>query len=121
MLSQLLKVNPPSTEPQFSDNDEVRLINNAFVYTSRDAKLATTGGCDLEHNKYVGESSAIMRLLTGKGEDLGSYFDKIDAIVIENASLKQILNINYIIDVNRRKEAQLLLETFSGFYRTFKK
>ena len=44
------------------NNDSIRLINNAFAYTFKEALLATTGGSDLEHNNYVGQGSTIMRL-----------------------------------------------------------
>ena len=35
-----------------------------------------TGGSELEHNKYVGQVSAIMRLLPSKDSDLSPSFDK---------------------------------------------
>ena len=52
------------------------MIKNAFAYCLREGRLATTGGADLEHNKYVGQVSTIMRLLTSRDSDLSSCFDK---------------------------------------------
>ena len=49
-----------------------RLINKALAFCFKEAKLATTGGSDLKHNKYVGQDSTIMRLLTSEDGDLSS-------------------------------------------------
>ena len=38
----------------FADGDVIRIMNNAFTYCFKEARLATTGGTNLEHNKYVG-------------------------------------------------------------------
>ena len=50
----------------------------AFAYCSNEAKLSTTGGGDIEHKKFVGEVSKILRFLASKDGDLVSHFDKID-------------------------------------------
>ena len=39
---------------------------------------------DLEDNKYVGQVSTFMRLLTSKENDLSSYFDKNGESVLNN-------------------------------------
>ena len=54
----------------------IRLVNNAFAFCFKEATLTTTGGMEIEHNKYVGPVSTIMRLLTSEDGDLSSYFDK---------------------------------------------
>ena len=60
-------------------NDEaIRLTNNAFVYTFKETRLATTGGSDREHKKYVGQLSTNMKLLTSKYEDSLTYFGKFN-------------------------------------------
>ena len=62
----------------FFDDNAIRLTNNALVSVFKEARLATTSGSDLEHNKFVGQISTIMRYLTSKDEDLLSQFDKIN-------------------------------------------
>ena len=57
--------------------EALRLINNAFAYSVREARLATTGGSDLEHNKYVEDFSTIIKLITNKDDDLLFRFDNL--------------------------------------------
>jgi len=52
------------------DNEAIRLTNNAFAYAFKEARLSTTSGSDLEHNKFVGQVSTILRTLTSKDGDL---------------------------------------------------
>ena len=42
-------------------------------------RLSTTAGSDLEHNKFVGQVSTLMRCLTSKDGDLLSQFDNVNA------------------------------------------
>ena len=58
------------------DADVNGLVNNAFAYCFKEARLSTTGGSDIEHKKYCGQVSTIMRALTNKDGDLLSRFDK---------------------------------------------
>ena len=58
------------TAGAFTNASKIRLTNNALAYCFKEARLSTTGGSDLEHNKYVGQVSTIMRLLTSKDSDL---------------------------------------------------
>ena len=60
------------------NGDATRLVNNAFAYCFKEARSSTTGGSDIEHNKYLGQVSTIMEALTSKDGDLLSHFDKID-------------------------------------------
>ena len=60
------------------DADVSRLVNNAFAYCFQQARLSTTGRSDIEHNKYCGQVTIIMRVLTSKVRDLLSRFDKND-------------------------------------------
>ena len=62
----------------FTNNSALRLTNNAFAYCFKEARLSITSGSDLEHNKYVGQISTIMRVLTSKDSDLLSQFDNIN-------------------------------------------
>ena len=43
----------------------------------QEAVLATTSGSSLEHNKFVGQISILIRVLTSKDGDLLSQFDNI--------------------------------------------
>ena len=64
------------TAGAFTNASNIRLINNALVYCFKEARMSTTRGSDLEQNKYVGQFSTIMRLLTSKDSDFSSCFDK---------------------------------------------
>ena len=77
----------------FVDGDVINLVNNAFAYCFNEARLSTTGGSDIEHNKYVGQESTFLRALTSKDGGLLSHFDKIDEFQaeIENTSLRHHL------------------------------
>ena len=99
------------------------MVNNAFAYCFKEATITTTGGMEIEHNKYVGPVSTIMRLLTSKDGDLSSYLDRNDESVRDNDNpLKQILINNHAQEVNKgRVTGQLALEHIFGFCKTFKK
>ena len=62
----------------FTKNSHIRLTNNAFAYYFKEARLGVTSGSDLEHNKYVGQVSTIMRKLFSKDGDLLSQLEKIN-------------------------------------------
>ena len=105
----------------FTEASVIRLVSNAFAYTFKEATLSTTGGSEIEINKYVGPISTIMRVLTSKDGDLISCFDKIDG-QINNTSLKQRLIDNHATEANKGKIiGQLPLEHIFGFCKTFKK
>ena len=99
------------------------MINNAFAYTFKAVRLATTDESDLEHNKFAGTISTIMRMLTNKDSDLSYYFDKTGENTLDNnTTLKQKLINNYDINPNKGKiKCQKALENISGFRKTFKK
>ena len=117
------KVVAAPADPNFTNADQIRLINNAFAFCFSQATLSTTGGMDIEDIKYVGQVSTIMRLLTSKDADLSSYFDKNGESVIDNNNtLKQILINNHDIEVNKgRVKGHLALENIFGFCKTFEK
>ena len=52
----------------FDNNSRIRLTNNGLAYVFQEAVLATTSGSNLEHNKFVGQTSTIMRVLIVKME-----------------------------------------------------
>ena len=51
------------------------MVYHASADCFKKGRLATTAGSDLEPNKYVGQISTILRMLTNKISDLSSYFD----------------------------------------------
>ena len=82
------------------------------------------GGYDIEHNKYCGQISTIIRALASKDGDFLSHFDKIDESEVENehTSLHHHLINNHDVDANKGKiKGQLPLEHIFGFCRVFKK
>ena len=113
----------------FTNNSAIRLTNNGFAYCFKEARLGVTSGSDLEHNKYVGQISTIMRVLTSNDADLLSQFDNINEgngdADINSTSLKKMLIDNHDIvgqEVNKGKiKGQLALENIFGFCKTFKK
>ena len=60
----------------FVDDTPIRLTINGFAYVFQEARLSTSTS-DLEHNKYVGQISTIMRVLSSRDGDLLSQFDTI--------------------------------------------
>ena len=110
------------TTGAFTNASNIRLIKNALAYCFKEARFSTPGGSYLEHIKYVGQVSTIMRLLTCKDSDLSSCFDKSgESALNDNNVLKRIL-INNHVDVNKGKHrGRLELEHFFGFCKTFTK
>ena len=108
----------------FEDDNSVliRLVNNAFAFCFREASIKSTGGHEIELNKFVGQTSTMMRLLTSKDGDLSTCFDKVNENNINNTSLKEILIDNHTVRANNCKiVGQLPLEHIFGFCKTFKK
>ena len=110
----------------FDNNSRIRLSNNGLAYVFQEAVLATTSGSNLEHNKFVGQISTIVRVLTSKDGDLLSQFDNINEgnknDDFDSTSLKQMLIDNHEDDADRGKiKAQLAHEQIFGFCKSFKK
>ena len=112
-----------NTAGNFTNASVIRLVNNAFAFCFKEASITTTGGMDIEVDKYVGPVSTIMRMLTSKDGDLSSYFDKNGESVLDNDNpLKKILINNHAVEANKgRIKGQLALEHIFGFCKTFKK
>ena len=73
-----------NTAGNFTNASAIRLVKNSFAFCFKEGTLATTGGMEIEVNKYVGPVSTIMRMITSKDGDLSSYFDKNGESVIDN-------------------------------------
>ena len=62
----------------FDNNSPIRITNNGLAHAFQGAVLATTSGSILEHIKFVGQISTLIRVLTSKDGDLLSQFDNIN-------------------------------------------
>ena len=62
----------------FHYDDAIRLINNAYAFCFKEARLSTTIGSTIEHNKFCGQVSTIMKMISNKDGDLLSQFDNIN-------------------------------------------
>ena len=113
----------------FDEDSPIRLTNNGFAFVFQEARLSTSK-TDLEHNKYCGQISTIMRVVSSRDADLLS-FDNINEEIganeaatsdkIRSTSLNKMLITNHE-DANRRKiKGQLPLEHIFGICKTFKK
>ena len=96
----------------------------------QEARLSTTT-TDLEHNKYCGQISTIMRVVSSRDGDLLSLFDNINEEIganeaatsdnIRNTSLNKMLITNHEAANRGKIKGQLPLEHIFGFCKTFKK
>ena len=106
------------------DGDDIRLVNNAFAYCFKEARLSISRGSDFEQNKYVGQVFIIMRALASKDGVSLSHFDKIDERQSEigNTSLIYLLINNLDVAGNKGKiKGQLLLERILDFVKHLKR
>ena len=117
----------------FHHNDPIRLVNNAFALCFKEAHLSTTLGSDIETNKFCGQVSTIMRVISNKDGDLLSQFDNIneyDIPVLEKltdfppqvrSTPHEKMLLNNHTDANKGKiKGYLYLEDFFGFCKGFK-
>ena len=90
------------------------MTNNALAYCFKEASLGISSGSDLEHNKYVGPISTIVRVLTSKDGDLLAQFDNINEgngnADFDCTSLKQMLINNHDLANKGKIRGQLALE-----------
>ena len=47
----------------FHNNNASRLLNNGFAFCFKEARLSTTIGSDIEHNKFCGQVSTFMKVI----------------------------------------------------------
>ena len=122
-----------SDTTNFHIEDPIRLVNIAFAFCFKEARLSTTLGSDIETNKFCGEASTIMNVISNKDDDILSQFGNINEIDIPlleriNDLSTQIRStphqkelIDNHIDANKGKiKGYLNLDLF-GFCKTFKK
>ena len=71
-----------SNSTSFHYDNPIRLVNNAFAFCFKGARFSTTLGSDIEINKFCGQVSTIMKVISSKDGYLLSQFDKISEIDI---------------------------------------
>ena len=119
----------------FHYDDPSRSIKNAFAFCFKGARLSTTIGSDIEHNKISGQVSFIMKVISNKDGGLLSLFDNVNENEIpildilnisppqirDSPQQKMLIN-NHQTDANKgRYKGQLCLEDTFGFCKSFKK
>ena len=62
----------------FHFEDPIRLVNNGYAFCFKEARLSTTVGSDIEHDKFCGQVSTIMKVISNKDDDLLSHFGNIN-------------------------------------------
>ena len=62
----------------FDYDDPIRLVNNAFAFCFKEPPLKTTIGGDIEINKFCGQISTNMKVISNRDGDLLSQFDNIN-------------------------------------------
>ena len=118
----------------FHEGDHIRLVRNPVAFCFKQARLSTTIGGDIEHNKFCGQVSAIMKMISNKDADLLSQIDNINEIDIP--LLEKLINLPpQILDTPHQKmliknhtdankgeiKGILFLEDNFGFCKSFKK
>ena len=119
----------------FHNDDPIRLVNFVFAFCCKEARLSTTIGTDIEHNKVCGQVSTIMKVISIKYGELLSQFDNFKENDIPNLErmaklppqtrdtpqLKKLIN-NYDSDANKGKiKGYLYLEDIFAICKSFKK
>ena len=54
---------------RFDYDDPKRLLNNAFAFCFKEARISTTIGSDIEHNNTCGQVSTFMKVISNKDSD----------------------------------------------------
>ena len=70
----IVRKNDPT---KFHIEDPIRLVNNGFAFCFNEARLSTTIGSDIEHNKFCGQVSTNTKVISNKDGDLLSQFGNI--------------------------------------------
>ena len=109
-------------------------MNIPYAFCFKKACLSTTTGSDIEHNKFCGQVSTIMKVISNEDGDLSSQIDNINEN--DKPVLERLLNlrpqirdtshlkilINNHTDASKGKiKGYLHLEDIFEFCRTFKK
>ena len=114
--------------------DPITLVNNGFAFCFKEARLSTTIGSDIKLNKFCGQISTIMTVISNRDDHLLSQFGNInenDIPFLERlvdlppqirSTPQQKMFIDDHNDPNKGKsKGYLFLEDIFGFCKTFKK
>ena len=123
-----------SDTTNFHIEDPIRLVNIGYAFCFKEARLSTNIGSDIEHNKFCGQVSTIMKVLSKKDDDLLYQFGKINEndipLLERSADLPpqirstphQKMSKDNHLDADKGKiKGYLYLEDIFGFCKTFKK
>ena len=118
----------------FHREDPFRLVNNGYAFCFKEARLSSTIGSDIEHNKFCSQISTIVKVISNKDDGLLSQFGTINENDIPHferltdlppqirSTPHQKILIDNHTDPNKGKiKGYLFLEDFFGFCKTFKK
>ena len=106
------------------NGNAIRLVNKAFAHCFKGIRISTTGSSYIQHNKFVGQISFVMRVLKHNDGDLLSHCDEIDEseAEIENTSLHHHLINNHDIAANKKNSKVISpLDIFLDFVKDFEK
>ena len=62
----------------FHRENPSRLVNNAFAFCFKEARLSNTNSSNIENDKFCEQVSTIMKIISNKTGDMLSQFDNID-------------------------------------------
>ena len=112
----------------------IRLVNNGYAFCCKEARLSTSIGSDIEHNKFCGQRSTIMKVISNKDDDLLSQFGKInenDIPILERLAnlppqIRSTPHQKKLIDNHTNSDkgkikGQIYLKDIFVFCKTFKK
>ena len=117
----------------FHTDDPIGLVNNAFAFCFKEARLTKSIGVDFEINRFCGQISTIMRAISNKDGDLLSQFDNFNEndipilnrladvpVQIQSIPHQKMLINNHTDATKGRIKGYLFLEDVFGFFQTFK-
>ena len=91
-----------SDTTNFHRQDPIRLVINAFAFCFKEARLSTTLDSDVETNKFCGQVSTIMKVISNKDDDLLSQFGNINENDIP--LLRELMTYHPKLDLHYIKE-----------------
>ena len=117
----------------FHTDDPIRLLNNAFAFCFKEARLTTSIGGYFVINRFCGQISTIMRAISNKDGDLLSQSDNFNEndipilnrladvpVQIQSINHQKMLINNHTDVTKGRIKGYLFLEDVFVFFKTFK-
>ena len=87
----------------FHNEDPIRLVNIAFAFCFREARLSKPFGSEIEHKKFCGQVSTVMIAISNKDGDLLSQFDNINVNGVPILSRITDLTPQFISTTHQKK------------------